>query len=124
MLGPTNPLVNERYDFVGRILAAAGAYGSAEQLKVARDHYLTTTNPLTLTEKFFPLAVHDPHDWEPIEGLPGAFLAPNVFSEDEEFLPIAWAEHPELDWSEEGQRRLIHDGDAYNLALMSVTTVH
>ena len=51
MLGPSNSLVNERYDFVRRILAAAAAYGSAEQLRVARDHYLTTTNPLTLTEE-------------------------------------------------------------------------
>ena len=62
MLGPSNPLVNERYHFVSGILAAAAAYGSAEQLKVARDHYLTTTNPLTLTERVSQLTVHDTDD--------------------------------------------------------------
>ena len=79
MLGASNPLVNEHYDFVSRTLAAAAAYGSAEQLKVARDHYLTTINPLTLTEKVSQPAVHDSDDWEPIEGLPGAFLALDSF---------------------------------------------
>ena len=120
-LGPSNPLVNEHYDFVSRVLAAAAAYGIAEQLKVARDHYLTTTNPLTLTEKVSQLTVHDPGDWEPIEGLPGAFLTSDFFSEDEESLLTAWAEGPELDWSGEGQRRLIHHGQAYDPELKSGT---
>ena len=123
MPGPLNPSVNERYDLVSRILAAAAAYDSAEQLRVARDHYLTTTNPLTLMEKVPQPAVHDSDEREPIEGHPGAFLAPDVFSEDEESLLTARAEDPELDWSEEGQRRLIHHGHTYNLELKSVTAV-
>ena len=123
MLGPSNLLVNERYDFVSRILAAAAAYGSAEQLKVANEHYLTPINPLTLTEKVSQLAVQDSDDWETIEGLPGAFLAPDFFSEDRESLVTAWAEDPELDWSEEGQRCLIHHGHTYDPKLKSVTAV-
>ena len=114
MLGATNPLMNERYDFVSRILAAAAAYGSAEQVKVARNHYVTTTNPLALTEEASQLVLHDSDDWEPIEGLPGAFLPPDSFSEDEESLLTARADYLELDWSKEGQRRLIPHGHAYN----------
>ena len=115
--------MNERYDFVSRILAAAATYGSAAQLKVARDHYLTTANPLTLTEKVSQLTVHDSDHWEPIEGQPGAFLAPDLFSEDKESLLTAWTENPELDWSGEGQRRLIHHGHVYDPELKSVTAV-
>ena len=123
MLGPSNQLVNKSYNFVSRILAAAAAYGSAEQLKVARDNSLTTTNPLTLTKKLFKLVVHDSDGWEPIEGLRGAFLAPDFFFEDGESLLTASAEDPEFDWSEKGQRRLIHHNHAYDPELKWVTAV-
>ena len=65
--------------------------------------------------------MHENSAWEPIEGLPGAFLVQDFFSEDKESLLTEWAEGPELDWSEEGQRRLIHHGDAYNPGLKLVT---
>ena len=51
LLGPTNPLVSEAQDFLPGVIVAATAYGSAEQLGLARDHYLSTTKPLSLTEK-------------------------------------------------------------------------
>ena len=67
--------------------------------------------------------MHDSDDEEPTEGLPGAFLALDVFSEDEESLLTAWAEDPKLDWSKEDQRCLIHHGHAHDPELKSVTAV-
>ena len=51
LLGPANPLVSEAQDFLSRVIEAVTAYGSAEQLSLARDHYLSTSKPLSLTEK-------------------------------------------------------------------------
>ena len=69
--------------------------------------------------------MHDSDYWEPIEGLRGAFPTPGFFLKkpNEESLLTAWAEDPELDRSEEGQRRLIHHCHASNPELKSVAAV-
>ena len=51
LLAPANPLVSEAQDFLSRVIEAATAYGSEEQLSLARDHYLSTSKPLSLTER-------------------------------------------------------------------------
>ena len=43
LLGPANPLVSESQDFLSRVIEAVTPYGSAEQLSLARDHYLSTS---------------------------------------------------------------------------------
>ena len=55
LLGPANRLVLGAQDFLSRVIEAATAYGSAERLSLARDHYLSTSKPLSLTDKIAQL---------------------------------------------------------------------
>ena len=75
LLGPSNPFVSEAQDFLSRVIKAASAYGSAEQLGLARDHYLSTSKPLSLTEKVAQLHLQTGKIFDPISEVPGAFIA-------------------------------------------------
>ena len=91
LLGPTNPLVSEAQDFLSPVFEAASAYGSAEQLRLAREHYLSTSKPLSLTEKVAQLHLPTGKIFDPILEIPGAFIANEYFSEDEESLVMSFS---------------------------------
>ena len=89
LLGPTNPLVSEAQDFLSRVIEAVSAYGSAEQLGLVRDHYLSTRKPLSLTEKVAQLHLQTAKVSDQIPEIPGALIANEFFSENEESLVMS-----------------------------------
>ena len=114
LLGPTNPLVSEAQDFLSRVIEAASAYGSAEQLGLARDHYLSTSKPLSLTEKVAQLHLQTEKTFDPISEMPGAFIANEFFSEEEESLVMSFSKNEDHFWLFEGHRTMLHFGFRYD----------
>ena len=114
LLGPTNPLVSEAQDFLSRFIEAASAYGSAEQLGLARNNYLSTSKPLSLTEKVAQLHLQTGKIFEPIPELPGAFIANEFFSEEEVSLVMSFSKSEDHFCLSEGHRTMLHFGFRYN----------
>ena len=114
LLGPTNPLVSEAEDFLSRVIEAATAYGSAEQLGLARDHYLSTSKPLSLTEKVAQLHLQTGKIFDPVQEIAGAFIANEFFSEDQESLVMSFSKNEDHLWLSEGHRTMVHFGFRYN----------
>ena len=112
--GPTNPLVPEAEDFLSRVIEAASAYGSAEQLGLAREHYLSTSKPLSITEKVAQLHLQTGKISDLIPEIPGAFIANKFFSEDEESLVMSFSKNEDHFWLSKGHRTMLHFGFRYN----------
>ena len=93
LLGPTNPLASEAQDFLSRVIERATAYGSAEHLGLAGDHYLSTSKPHSLTEKVAQLHLQTGKIFDPIPEIAGAFIANELFSEDEESLVMSFSKN-------------------------------
>ena len=93
LLAPTNPLVSDAQDFLSRVIEAATAYGSAEQLGLARGHYLSTSKPLSLTDKVAQLHLQTGKISDPIPEIAGAFIANEFCSEDEESLVMSFSKN-------------------------------
>ena len=70
-------MIPESQDLLTRVIIA---YGSAEQLAHARDHYLADNKPLSLTDKVECLNLHSNDCFSAILEVNGAFLAPDFFS--------------------------------------------
>ena len=104
LLGPANPLVSEAQDFLSRVIEAATAYGSAAQLSLARDHYLSTSKPLSPTEKIAQLHLQTGKIFDPIPEIAGAFISNEFFSEEEEALVMSFSA------DENHQFFLVHGG--------------
>ena len=107
-LTPANPLVSEAQDFLSRVIEAATAYGSAEQLSLARDHYLSTSKPLSLTEKIAQLRLQTGKIFDPIPEITGAFISNDFFSEEEEALVMSFSADEDHQWLSEGHRTMLH----------------
>ena len=114
LLAPANPLVSEAQDFLSRVIQAATAYGSAEQLSLARDHYLSTSKPLSLTEKVAQLHLQTGKVFDPIPEITGAFISNEFFSEEEEALVMSYSADENHQWLSEGHRTMLHFGFRYN----------
>ena len=114
LLAPANPLVSEAQDFLSRVIEAATAYGSAEQLSLARDHYLSTSKPLSLTEKIAQLHLQTGKVFDPIPEITGAFISNEFFSEEEEALVMSYSADENHQWLSEGHRTMLHFGFRYN----------
>ena len=114
LLAPANPLVSEAQDFLSRVIEAATAYGSAEQLSLARDHYLSTSKPLSLTEKVAQLHLQTGKVFDPIPEITGAFISNEFFSEEEEALVMSYSADENHQWLSEGHRTMLHFGFRYN----------
>ena len=114
LLGPTNPLVSKAQDFLSRVIEAATACGSAEQLALARDHYLSTSKPLSLTEKVAQLHLQTGKIFDPIREIAGAFIANEFFSEDKESLVMSFSKNEDDFWLSEEHRTMVHFGFRYN----------
>ena len=114
LLGPANPLVSEAQDFLSPVIEAATAYGSAEQLSLARDHYLSTSKPLSLTEKIAQLHLQTGKIFDPIPEIAGAFISNEFFSEEEEALVMSFSADEDHQWLSEGHRTMLHFGFRYN----------
>ena len=114
LLAPANPLVSEAQDFPSRVIEAATAYGSAEQLSLARDHYLTTSKPLSLTEKISQLHLQTGKVFDPIPEITGAFISNEFFSEEDEALVMSYSADENHQWLSEGHRTMLHFGFTYN----------
>ena len=111
---PANPLVSEAQDFLSRVIEAATAYGSAEQLSLARDHYLSTSKPLSLTEKIAQLHLQTGKVFDPIPEITGAFISNEFFSEEEEPLVMSYSADENHQWLSAGHRTMLHFGFRYN----------
>ena len=107
-LGPANPLVSEARDFLSRVIEEATAYGSAEQLSLARDHYLSTSKPLSLTEKIAQLHLQTGNSFDPIPGIAGAFISNEFFSEEGDALVMSLKADEDHKWLSEGHRTMLH----------------
>ena len=114
LLAPANPLVSEAQDFLSRVIEAATAYGSGEQLSLARDHYLSTRKPLSLTEKIVQLHLQTGKIFDPIPEITGAFISNEFFSEEEEALVMSFSADEDHQWLSEGHRTMLHFGFRYN----------
>ena len=114
LVGPTNPLVSEAQDFLSRVFEAASAYGSAEQLGLARDHHLSKSKPLSLTEKVAQLHLQTGKIFDPIPKIPGAFIANDFFSEDEEFYVMSFSRNEAHFWLSKKHRTMLHFRFRYN----------
>ena len=114
LLGPANPLVSEAQDFLSRVIEAVTAYGSAEQLSLARDHYLSTSKPLSLTEKIAQLHLQTGKIFDPMPEIAGAFISNEFFSEEEEALVMSFSADENHQWLSEGHCRMLHFGFRYN----------
>ena len=114
LLAPANPLVSEAQDFLSRVIEAATAYGSAEQLSLARDHYLSTSKPLSLTEKIAQLHLQAGKVFDPIREITGALISNEFFSEEEEALVMSYSADENHQWLSEGHRTMLHFGFRYN----------
>ena len=114
LLTPANPLVSEAQGFLSRVIEAATAYGSAEQLSLARDHYLSTSKPLSLTEKIAQLHLQTGKFFDPIPEITGAFISNEFFSEEEEALVMSFSADEDHQWLSEGHRTMLHFGFRYN----------
>ena len=114
LLAPANPLVSEAQDYLSRVIEAATAYGSAEQLSLARDHYLSTSKPLSLTEKIAQLHLQTGNVFDPIPEITGAFISDDFFSEEEEALVMSYSADENHQWLSEGHRTMLHFGFRYN----------
>ena len=114
LLGPANPLVSKAQDFLSRVIEAATAYSSAEQLSLARDHYLSTSKPLSLTAKIAQLHLQTERIFDPIPEIAGAFISNEFFSEEEEALVMSFSADENHQWLSEGHRTMFHFGFRYN----------
>ena len=114
LLAPANPPVSEAQDFLSRVIEAATAYSSAEQLSLARDHYLSTSKPLSLTEKVAQLHLQTGKVFDPIPEITGAFISNEFFSEEEEALVMSYSADESHQWLSEGHRTMLHFGFRYN----------
>ena len=114
LLAPANPLVLEAQDFLSRVIEAATAYSSAEQLCLARDHYLSTSKPLSLTENIAQLHLQTGNIFDPIPGMTGAFISNEFFSEEEGALVMFFSADGDHQWRSEGHRTTLHFGFRYN----------
>ena len=114
LFGPANPLVSEAQDFLSRVIEAATAYGSLQQLSLARDHYLSTSKPLSLTEKIAQLHLQTGKMFDPIPEIAEAFISNEVFSEEEEALVMSFSADENHQWLSEGHRTMLHFGFRYN----------
>ena len=114
LLGPANPLVSEAQDFLSRVIETATAYGSAEELSLARDHYLSTSKPLSLTEKIAQLHLQTGKIFDPIPETAGASRSNECFSEEEEALVMSFSADENHQWLSEGHRTMLHFGLRYN----------
>ena len=110
LLGPANPLVSEAQDFLSRVIEAATAPGSAEQLSLARDHYLSTSKPLSLTEKIAQPHLQTGNVFDPIPEIAGAFISNEFFSEEEEALVMSFSAHENHQLLSEGHLTMLHFG--------------
>ena len=114
LFGPANPLVSEAQDFLSRVIEAATAYGSAEQLSLARDHYLSTSKPLPVTEKIAQLHLQTGKIFDPIPEIAGAFISNAFSSEKEEALVVSFSADENHQWLSEGHRTMLHFGFRHN----------
>ena len=114
LLASANPLVSEAQDFLSRVIEAATAYGSAEPLSLARDHYLSTSKPLSLTEKIAQLHLQTKKIIDPIPEITGAFISNEFFSEEGEALVMSFSADEDHQWLSEGHRTMLHFGFRYN----------
>ena len=110
----TNPLVSKAQDFLSRVIAAATAYGSAEPLGLARDHYLSTSKPLSLTEKIAQLHLQTGKTFDPFPEITGAFISNEFFSEEEEALVMSFSADEDHQWLSEGHCGMLLFGFRYN----------
>ena len=99
---------------MSRVIEAATAYGSAEQLSLARDHYLSTSKPLPLTEKIAQLHLQRGKNFDPIPQITGAFISNDFFSEEEEALMMSFSADEDHQWLSEGHRTMVPFGFRYN----------
>ena len=90
------------------------AYGSAEQLSLARDHYLSTSKPLSLREKIAHLHLQTGKIFDPIPEIAGALISNEFFSEEEEALVMSFSADKNHQWLSEGHRTMLHFGFRYN----------
>ena len=90
------------------------AYGSAEQLSLARDHYLSTSKPLSLTEKIAQLHLQTGQFFDLIPEPAGAFISSEFFSKKEEALVMSFSADERHQWLSEGHRTMLHFGFRYN----------
>ena len=114
LLTPANPLVSEAQDFLSRVIEAATAYGSAEQLSLARDHYLSTSKPLSLTEKIAQLHLQRGNIFDPVPEITGVFISNEFFSEEGGALVMSFSADEDHQWLSEGHRTMLHFGFRYN----------
>ena len=114
LLSLANPLVSEAQDFLSRVIKAATAYGSVEQLSLARDHYSSTSKPFSLTEKIAQLHLQTGKILDPIPDIAGAFISNEFFSEEEEALVMSFSANEDHQWLSEGHRTMLHFGFRYN----------
>ena len=122
LLGPVNPLVSEAQDFLSRVIEAATAYGSAKQLRLARNHHLSTSKPLPLTEKIAQLHLQTGKIFDPIPEIAGAFISNEFFSEEEEALVMSLSADENHQWLSEGHCTMLHFGFRYNPESKEVET--
>ena len=114
LLGPANPPVSEAQDFLSHVIEAATAYGSAEQLSLARDHYVSTSKPLSGTGKIAQLHLQTGKMFDPIPEIAGAFISNEFFTEEEEALVMSFSADRNHQWLSEGHRTMLHFGFRYN----------
>ena len=114
LLAPANPLVSEAQDFLSRVIEAATAYGTEEQLSLARDHYLSTSKPLFLTEKIPQLHLQTGTFLDPIPEITGPFISNEFPSEEEKALVMSFSADEDHQWLFEGHRTMLHFGFRYN----------
>ena len=112
LLGPANPLVSGAQDFLSRVIEAATAYGSAEQLSLARDQ--STSKPLSLKEKNAQLHLQTGKIFDPIPEIAGAFISNEFFSQEEEALVMSFSADENHQWLSEGHRTMLHCRFRYN----------
>ena len=90
------------------------AYSSAEQLGLARDHYLSTSKPLLLTDMSAQLHLQKGKIFDPIPEIPGAFIATELFSEKAKSLVMSFSKNEDHFWLSEGHRAMLYFGFRYH----------
>ena len=75
---------------------------------------MSTSKPLSLTEKIAQLHLQKGKIFDPIPEITGAFIANKFFTEDEEALVMSFSTDEDQQWLSEGHRTMLHVGFRYN----------